>query len=61
MHDVQYYKSIFDKYGGMMYHAACRGKYSIRSAKLIADGYVGKIRRGYYRGLTRTISVKWEP
>ena len=37
MHDVQYYKSIFDKYGGMM-----------RTTQLAVE----KIRRGYYQWIS---------
>jgi len=51
MHDVQYYKRIFDKYGGMMRTtqlAAEKIFYSQRE-KLIADGFVEKIRTGYYQ------------
>ena len=51
MHDVQYYKSIFDKYGGMM-RTTQRAEEKIfypQREKLIADGYVEKIRRGYYQ------------
>ena len=51
MHDVQYYKSIFDKYGGMMRttQLAEENIFYPQREKLIADGYVEKIRRGYYQ------------
>lgn len=51
MHDVQYYKSIFDKYGGMMRTAQLAQEkiFYPQREKLIADGYVEKIRRGYYQ------------
>ena len=51
MHDVQYYKSIFDKYGGMMRTTQLAEEkiFYPQREKLIADGYVKKIRRGYYQ------------
>ena len=51
MHDVQYYKSIFDKYGGMMRTTQLAEEkiFYPQREKLIADGYVEKIRRGYYQ------------
>ena len=51
MHDVQYYKSIFDKYGGMMRPTQLAEEkiFYPQREKLIADGYVEKIRRGYYQ------------
>lgn len=51
MHDVQYYKSIFDKYGGMMRTTQLVEEkiFYPQREKLIADGYVEKIRRGYYQ------------
>lgn len=51
MHGVQYYKSIFDKYGGMMRTAQLAEEkiFYPQREKLIADGYVEKIRRGYYQ------------
>lgn len=51
MHDVQYYKSIFDKYGGMMRTTQLADEkiFYPQREKLIADGYVEKIRRGYYQ------------
>lgn len=50
MHDVQYYKS-FDKYGGMMRTTQLAEEkiFYPQREKLIADGYVEKIRRGYYQ------------
>ena len=54
MHDVQYYKSIFDKYGGMMRTTQLTEEkiFYPQREKLIADGYVEKIRRGYYQWIT---------
>ena len=51
MHDVQYYKSIFDKYGGMMRTTQLSEEkiFYPQREKLIADGYVERIRRGYYQ------------
>ena len=51
MLDVQYYKSIFDKYGGMMRTTQLAEEkiFYPQREKLIADGYVEKIRRGYYQ------------
>lgn len=51
MHDVQYYKSIFDKYGGMMRTTQLAEEkiFYPQREKLIADGCVEKIRRGYYQ------------
>ena len=51
MHDVQYYKGIFDKYGGMMRtpQLAEEKIFYPQREKLIADGHVEKIRRGYYQ------------
>ena len=51
MWDVQYYKRIFDRYGGMMRTTQLAEEkvfYPLRE-KLIADGYVEKVRRGYYQ------------
>ena len=44
MHDVQYYKSIFDKYGGMMRTTQLAEEkiFYPQREKLIADGYVEK-------------------
>ena len=51
MHDVQFYKSIFDRYGGMMRTTQLAEEkiFYPQREKLIADGYVEKIRRGYYQ------------
>ena len=51
MNDVQYYKSIFDKYGGMMRTTQLAEEkiFYPQREKLIVDGYVEKIRRGYYQ------------
>lgn len=51
MYDVQYYKEIFDRYGGMMRTAQLAEEkvFYLQREQLIADGYVEKIRRGYYQ------------
>ena len=55
MHDVQYYKSVFDKYGGMMRTTQLAEEkiFYPQREKLIAEGYVEKIRRGYYQWIDR--------
>lgn len=51
MHDMEYYKRIFDRYGGMMRttQLAEEKVYYPQREKLIAEGYVEKVRRGYYQ------------
>ena len=51
MHDVQYYKKIFDKYGGIMRTTQLAEEkiFYPQREKLIADGIIEKIRRGYYQ------------
>lgn len=51
MYDIQYYKEIFDRYGGMMRTAQLAEEkvFYLQREQLIADGYVEKIRRGYYQ------------
>ena len=51
MHDVHFYKNIFDRYGGMMRTTQLAEEkiFYPQREKLIADGYVEKIRRGYYQ------------
>lgn len=51
MRDVQYYKELFDCYGGMMWtiQLAEEKVFYPQREKLITDGYVEKIRRGYYQ------------
>lgn len=51
MHDISYYKSIFDRYGGMMRttQLAEEKVFYPQREKLIADGHVEKVRRGYYQ------------
>lgn len=51
MYDVQYYKNIFNKYGGMMrtMQLAEEKIFYPQREKLIAEGHVEKIRRGYYQ------------
>ena len=51
MHDMEYYKRIFDRYGGMMRttQLAEEKVYYPQREKLIEEGYVEKVRRGYYQ------------
>ena len=51
MHDVQYYKRIFDKYSGMMRTTQLAEEkiFYAQREKLIAEGLIEKIRRGYYQ------------
>ena len=51
MYDVQYYKEIFDRYGGIMRttQLAEEKVFYPHREKLIADGHVEKVRRGYYQ------------
>lgn len=51
MYDIEYYKRIFDRYGGMMRttQLAEEKVFYQHREKLIADGYVEKVRRGYYQ------------
>ena len=51
MYDVQYYKEIFDRYGGMMRttQLAEEKVFYPQREKLVADGHVEKVRRGYYQ------------
>ena len=51
MRDVQYYKRIFDKYGGMMRTTQLAEEkiFYAQREKLISDGLIEKIRRGYYQ------------
>ena len=51
MYDVQYYKEIFDRYGGMMRttQLAEEKVFYPQREKLITDGHVEKVRRGYYQ------------
>lgn len=60
MHDVQYYKSIFDKYGGMMRTTQLAEEkiFYPQREKLIADGYVEKSAEAIISGSIRTISAK---
>ena len=51
MHNIDYYKSIFEQYGGMMRTSQLAENkvfYSQRE-KLIEEGYIEKVRRGYYQ------------
>lgn len=51
MYDVQYYKEIFDRYGGIMRttELAREKVFYDQRQQLIEDGYIEKIRRGYYQ------------
>lgn len=51
MYDVQYYKSLFERYGGMMRTSqlAEENVFYPQRQQLINDGYVEKIKRGYYQ------------
>lgn len=51
MYDVQYYKEIFDRYGGMMRttQLAEEKVFYPQRQKLMEDGHIEKIRRGYYQ------------
>ena len=51
MYNIEYYKRIFDRYGGMMRttQLAEEKVFYPQREKLIADGYVEKVRRGYYQ------------
>lgn len=51
MYDVQYYKKIFDRYGGMMRttQLAEEKVFYQQRQKLIEDGHIEKVRRGYYQ------------
>lgn len=51
MYDDKYYKRIFQRYGGMMRTAQLAEEkvFYQQREKLIADGYVEKVRRGYYQ------------
>lgn len=51
MYDVQYYKEIFDRYGGMMRttQLAEEKVFYPQRQKLVEDGHIEKVRRGYYQ------------
>ena len=51
MYNIEYYKRIFDRYGGMMRttQLAEEKVFYQHREKLIEDGYVEKVRRGYYQ------------
>jgi len=51
MCDIQHYKKIFDRYGGMMRttQLAQEKVFYAQRQQLISDGYIEKIRRGYYQ------------
>ena len=51
MYDVQYYKEIFDRYGGIMRttQLAREKVFYDQRQQLIEDGYIEKIRTGYYQ------------
>lgn len=60
MHDVQYYKSIFDKYGGMMRTTQLAEEKILypQREKLIADGYVEKSAEAIIIGPTPTPGIR---
>ena len=51
MHDEAYYKKIFDRYGGIMKTCELELEkvYYRQRERLIRDGYIEKIRCGYYQ------------
>ena len=51
MYDIEYYKSMFERYGGMMRttQLAEEKVFYQQRERLIEDGYVEKVRRGYYQ------------
>lgn len=51
MYDVQYYKLLFERYGGMMRTSQLAEEkvFYPQRQQLINDGYVEKIKRGYYQ------------
>ena len=51
MCDTQHYKEIFDRYGGMMRttQLAEEKVFYLQRQKLIEEGYIEKVRRGYYQ------------
>ena len=51
MYDVQYYKEIFDRYGGMMRTTQLSEEkvFYPQRQKLMEDGHIEKVRRGYYQ------------
>jgi predicted transcriptional regulator of viral defense system len=51
MYDVQYYKTLFERYGGMMRTSQLTEEnvFYPQRQQLINDGYVEKIKRGYYQ------------
>ena len=55
MRDIQAIKLIFDRYGGMMRTCQLSAEriYYADIARLIRDGYIEKIRTGYYQWIDR--------
>lgn len=51
MYDVTYYKRIFDQYGGMMRAKQLEAEkvFYQKRQQLINDGYIEKVRTGYYQ------------
>lgn len=51
MYDIEYYKKIFEQYGGMMRTSQLAEEkiFYPQREKLMTDGYVEKVRRGYYQ------------
>ena len=54
MDNIEYYKGIFDRYGGMMRttQLASEKVFYQQRERLIEAGFVEKIRRGYYQWIT---------
>ena len=51
MYDIEYYKLIFEKYGGLMRAKQLEAEriFYKKRQQLVDDGYVEKIRTGYYQ------------
>ena len=54
MRDVQYYKSVFDRYGGVMRTTQLSEEkvFYPQWEQLLEDGYIKKVKRGYYQWVT---------
>ena len=51
MNDIEYYRQIFDRYGGMMRTKQLRNENILyrKIQQLIHEGYIEKVRYGYYQ------------
>lgn len=51
MRDVQYYKAIFDRYGGVIRTTQLSEEkvFYTQREKLLEEGYIKKVKRGYYQ------------